>query len=93
LEGDAQDLGATAEADLLLLDGLAHQPGQAVLDTIDAIIDDFRKDISKVGSFDDASNRILNRHKRQFKQRSKLAQILDNLRYVAASAGTSNAKK
>ncbi|WP_148084005.1 hypothetical protein, partial [Olavius algarvensis spirochete endosymbiont] len=66
LEGDAQDLGATAEADLLLLDGLAHQPGQAVLDTIDAIIDDFRKDISKVGSFDDASNRILNRHKRQF---------------------------
>lgn len=70
--------------------GRLERQGQ---DTIDAIIDDFRKDISKARSFDDASNRILNRHKRQFKQRSKLVQILDNLRYVAASAGTSNAKK
>ena len=62
-------------------------------DTIDAFIEDFQRDIDKSGNFSDAANRILNSHKRQFKHRSKLAQILDNLRYVAASAGASNAEK
>jgi len=62
-------------------------------DTIDDIIDDFQRDISKAKGFDDAAKRVLNSHKRQFKHRSKLSQIFDNLRYVAASAGASNAKK
>ena len=70
--------------------GRLEKQGQ---DVIDAIIDKYQMDIDKAKSFNDAANRILNSHKRQFKQRSKLAQILDSLRFVAASAGTSNAKK
>jgi|GEM_PF-4529501 len=34
-------------------------------------------------SYEVAFKRILNRHKKHFKQRSNLAEILDNLRYVA----------
>ena len=56
-------------------------------------IDEFQAEIDKSKSYEDAADRILNRHKKQFKHRSKLAEILDNLRYVAASAGASNAKK
>ena len=62
-------------------------------DTIDDIIDDFQAEIDNAKSFEDAANRILKRYQRQFKHRSKLAAILDNLRYVAASAGASNAKE
>jgi len=52
-------------------------------DLVDAIIDKYQMDIDKAKSFNDAANRILNSHKSQFKQRSKLAQILDSLRFVA----------
>jgi hypothetical protein len=34
LKGDTKDLCATTETDLLLLNSLAHEPGQAVLDEI-----------------------------------------------------------
>jgi len=44
-------------------------------DTIDSFIDDFQREIDKSKSFEVASKRVLNRHKRQFKHRSKLAQI------------------
>ncbi len=62
-------------------------------DTLDAMIDEFQKEIDKSKSFEDAAKRTLNRYKKQFKHRSKLAQIMNNLRYVAASAGASNAHR
>ena len=62
-------------------------------DTIDDIIDEFQAELDQSSSYEDAAGRILNRYEKQFKHRSKIAQILDNLRYVAASAGASNAKK
>ncbi len=34
LKRETEDLSATAEADLFLFDGLAHEPGQAVLDEV-----------------------------------------------------------
>ena len=62
-------------------------------DEIDSIIDEFQSELDESRSFEDAQNRILRRYQQQFKKRSNLARLLDNLRYVAASAGASNAKK
>ena len=62
-------------------------------DEIDSVIDEFQSEIDKSRSFEDAQNRISKRYQRQFKRRLNLTRLLDNLRYVAASAGASNAKK